>query len=184
MKRISFILILISTLIFALIFMGCEKDDICAEETPTTPQLVIRFYDVSEPDETKSVSGLLAYRSIDNMNIITGFEGESVSSRDSIAIPLPLETNTLNFVLHQDYGVDNNDTPDDTTDDTLLGNPDTITVTYEREDVYVSRACGFKTVFNNITFSVATDSENWIANSEIVIDNVETQNAAHVKVFH
>lgn len=180
MKYTKFITPII--IIIALVF-SCEKDDICAEETQTTPQLVIRFYDVNDTDETQTVLGLLAY-GLDDMNIPFGFQNEGVSTRDSIAIPLPLDTNTFSFVLHEDYEVDDNDTPDDTTDDTVLGNPDTITVTYEPEDVFVSRACGFKTVYNNITFTVTPDAENWIANSEIVINNVENQNAAHVQVFH
>jgi hypothetical protein len=31
--------------LFTVCFSSCEKDDICDANTPTTPQLVIEFYD-------------------------------------------------------------------------------------------------------------------------------------------
>jgi len=181
LKKISFVVS--SFLIVTLIILSCEKDDICAESTPTTPQLVIRFYDITNQDDTKSVTGLFAY-ALDDVNNIVPINGMSVETRDSIAIPLRTDMNSTRFVLHRDFDIDDNGTPDDNTDDFLLGNPETITVNYEAEDVYVSRACGFKTVFNTISFSVAIDGDNWIINSEIIITNVENENAAHVKVFH
>ena len=165
------------------IVLSCEKDDICAETTPTTPELIIRFFDVAAVDETKNVTNLLAYV-LDDDNFPIGIQGEFISSRDSIGIPLRTDMTSTRFVLHRDYEVDDNGTPDDPSDDFALGNPDVITVNYEPVEEYVSRACGFKTVFNNITFSVTLDGDNWIINSEIVNANVENENAAHVKVFH
>ena len=164
-------------------FQACEKDDICAENTPTTPHLIIRFYDLADTEEFKNVSGLFAYGLDDNNNAIP-LENIIVSSTDSIVIPLLTDMVSTRFVLHKDYGIDNNGTPDDETDDILLGNPEIITLNYEPEDVYVSRACGFKTVFNTIIFNVTIDGDNWILNSEVSNTTVENENAAHVKVFH
>lgn len=166
-------LLFICLLISIGFILSCEKDDICAEGTPTTPQLIIRFYDLSSQDDTKTVSGLFAYALDDQDNIIS-IDGLSQSTRDSIAIPLRTGMNATRFVLHRDYDAA----------EPLEGNPEEITVTYDREDVYVSRACGFKTIFNNITFNVAPDGDNWILNSEIINVNVENENQAHVKVFH
>ena len=177
-KHILFLLIALTAII-----LSCEKDDICAAETPTTPQLVLRFYDIASQDDTKVVTGLLAY-TFDDMDNVIAILGEGIATRDSIAIPLRTDMNSTNFVLHRDYEIDDNGTPDDETDDIILGNPELITVNYEREDVYVSRACGYKTIFNSISFSVESDTDNWIVNSQIINTNVENQNAAHVQVFH
>ena len=56
MKKIKILL-----LVFALGFISCERDDICAESTATTPQLIIEFYDASNPDDLKSVPRLTVY---------------------------------------------------------------------------------------------------------------------------
>lgn len=180
MKQASFQIIL---LFFSLFLFTCERDDICAESTPTTPHLVIRFYDIADNDQTKTVTGLLAYALDDNDNIIP-ILNESVLNRDSIAIPLRTDMNMSRFVLHKDYDIDDNGTPQDESDDIVMGNPELINLNYIREDVYVSRACGFKTVFNTFSFSVEQDTDNWIINSEIVIPDITDENQAHVKVYH
>lgn len=163
--------------------LSCEKDDICAEGTPTTPELIIRFYDLANQDETKTVAQLYAYV-LDDSNNAFNINGLTIATRDSIGLPLRTDDNSTRFVLHQDFDIDDNGTPDDDSDDIILGNPDVVTVNYEREDLYVSRACGYKTIFNNISFSVELDGDNWILNSDITSANVENENSAHVKVFH
>ena len=52
MKKIIALLLLFSAII------SCERDDICPESTPTTPRLIIRFYDNTELSETKRVINL------------------------------------------------------------------------------------------------------------------------------
>ncbi|MBT8254144.1 MAG: hypothetical protein HKN00_05605 [Flavobacteriaceae bacterium] len=162
-------------MLLVFLFNGCEKDDICAEATPTTPQLIIRFYDVASPEDLKSVTGLFAYALEDDGSIVP-IDGLAQNNTDSIAIPLRTDRTSTRFVLHKDFAIDNNGM--------LLGNPETITVNYTTDDVYVSRACGYKTVFLDMLFGVSLDTDNWIINSDVVNNNVENQNAAHVQVFH
>ena len=50
-------LLLLLGLTFSL--SSCEKDDICAESTPTTPKVVIEFYDAANPTTAKNVSNLV-----------------------------------------------------------------------------------------------------------------------------
>ncbi len=171
---------------FTLILLSlarCEKDDICPEETPTTPHLIIRFYDLADTESVKNVNSLFAY-ALDPNDEIINFADLNIASTDSIVIPL--QTNMMNtrFALHKDYAVDNNGTPEDPSDDMLLGNPDIITLSYQPEDVYVSRACGFRTVFNGIVFDVDLDGDNWIINSELQQVDIVNEFSAHVKVFH
>jgi hypothetical protein len=175
MKKISALLLLL-----LIIAPSCEKDDICAETTSTTPKLILRFYDITSQEDTKSATGLR----------VTGFDDDveisslNVVTTDSINLPLRTDVNVTKFTFHKDYEVDDNGTPDNPDDDIILGNPDIVTINYEREDVYVSRACGFKTIFNNLTFSVENDGDKWVLNYEIINSTVENEITAHVKILH
>ena len=55
MKKIVFITL---SLLIAVSFWNCEKDDICAEGTPVTPRLIIEFYDAANPSVLKNVTNL------------------------------------------------------------------------------------------------------------------------------
>ena len=53
-----------SILFLALFILGCERDDICADGTPTTPQLLIDFFDATDTETVKSVTRLSVYAEI------------------------------------------------------------------------------------------------------------------------
>lgn len=178
MKKIVVLLLLLA------LTTTCERDDICAAETPTTPQLIIRFFDIAEPDQTEQVPDLFVFGLDDDDNPIA-LQGISIADTDSIALPLKTDDIQTRFVLLRNAEVDDNGTADDSSDDFITGdNADTITVNYVTEEVYVSRACGFKTVFNELLFGSEIDSDNWIINSNVVINEVSNENQAHVQVFH
>ena len=101
-------------------------------------------------------------------------------------MPLKTTETITQYSLHKNYSVNDNGTPNDTTDDFLNGNEDIITIEYVTEEVYVSRACGFKTVFKNIRITVADDGDRWIQNYRSVDDNqiVENEDAPHFRLFH
>ena len=101
-------------------------------------------------------------------------------------LPLKTTETSTQFKLHQEYAYDNNGTPDDTSDDIISGNEDIITIAYATEEIYVSRACGFKTAFKNVTVNVEDDGDKWIQIIQSVNDNqsVEDETAAHFKIFH
>ena len=54
MKKIQLLFICL----FSISFSSCEKDDICEATTPTTPKLVIEFYDVLNRTVKKNVNNL------------------------------------------------------------------------------------------------------------------------------
>jgi len=168
MKKIIAIAILFSV-------FTCEKDDICSAETGTTPKLILRFYNIADQDETKAVPNLLVYGLNDFDEVILFDHIElSAANTDSIAIPLRTDVNFTRFVVHRDFEGDDFET----------GNIDVITANFEGENVYVSRACGYKTIFNNLALDLETDSENWVINSEILKTTIENETTAHVKIFH
>jgi hypothetical protein len=161
----------------------CEKDDICAEGSAVTPQLIVSFYDETNPTQKKTVNNLyvVGYNS-DNQMVTFASTGEE--TRDSILVPLRTDANITKIGFHRDYEIDDNDTPDDPSDDIILGNEDLIDFGYTRSDVYVSRACGFIANYLGLNATLDPDSDNWILNTEIVKENVENEIEAHVKVYH
>jgi hypothetical protein len=166
---------IIALLLLCFVITNCEKDDICSADTGTTPKLILRFYDIADEEETKSVPNLLVY-GVNDVDEIVLFDhiGLTAANKDSIAIPLRTDGNATRFVLHRDFE----------NDDFNTGNFDVITANYIDEQVYVSRACGFKTIYNELALDVEPDSDNWVLNSEIINTTVENETTAHVKIYH
>jgi len=146
----------LSLIILSLLFLAsCEKDDFCIN--PVTPKLVIRFYDAGNPQETKTVSNLTVWAS--------GFDTiyNNVST-DSIAIPLDVASTDIIYNFSQG------------------GTHDQIAFFYEVEEEFVSRSCGFRAIFNNIT---TIDSFTWIdSTSPNTITSITDETEAHLKIYH
>lgn len=155
-------------MLFAVSFWNCEKDDICAETTPSTPKLVVQFYDTSNPTTLKNVTNLGVFEP----TFTTGFSFNAVSS-----IKIPLRTNqnstAIRFVL--------NGSDTDTTNDLF----NDITFNYTTKQIYISRACGYKSNFNldNAILADVPTLPNWISSVEIIQPNVENENETHVKIY-
>lgn len=162
--------------------ISCERDDICPDATPTTPSLILRAYDFSNQENRKNVFGL-RIQGINNNDVLTGY---NIVTTDSIVLPLRTDTIATQFKLHKEYTFDDNGTPEDTSDDIYGGNEDIITIKYATEQVFVSRACGYKTIFKNVTLTIVPDSNNWIKSRQSANDNqsVEDETAAHFNIYH
>ena len=167
MKRIIF-------LVLILILPACEPDDICSESTQTTSPLVITFFNIENISNTKTVPGLFAV-GLDSEGNEVVIDGEIVSSRDKISLPLDVSQSQTQFKLYQNYSV---------IDGVVQGNPDTITITYNSESVYISRACGFKNVFTIQSFEIQSDLDQWMIVSSISINEVVNQNETNVEILH
>jgi len=160
--------------LFLIVILSCEKDDICPETTQTTPRLVIEFYDLTNPDVLLQVPGLYAIGlSTDGIEI--PINNEIVTTRSSIALPLKTNDTETEFILYKSY---------DIVDGEVIGNPDRIKVTYESENVYVSRSCGYKTNFDIQAFAISTDSDQWMISFDILINKITNENDIHVKILH
>ena len=181
MKYFKYLILTTITIIIG-VNLSCERDDICPESTPTTPRLVIDAYDVDNVDDKKNVPGLLII-GVDNDNALPGY---TITSTSSIKLPLRTDANFTQYILIKDATINDNGTPNDTSDDTIEGNYDTITINYLREEVYVSRACGYKTIFNNINLTVETDTDNWIKSRiPLIEDNIiDNEAETHFNIFH
>jgi hypothetical protein len=69
-------------------------------------------------------------------------------------------------------------------DGIIQGNPDIISINYNTESIYVSRACGYKNNYSINDLNIDNDIDLWIVFSEVIINQVENENVAHVQIFH
>lgn len=163
MKKIAFIAL---SLLVAVSFWNCEKDDICAEGTPVTPRVIIEFFDAADPETPKNVTNLGV--------IASGFtEGFAFNGTNKIEVLLRtnVDTTDLDFVLN---GADN----DPANDETI-----TLTFNYERSNVFISRACGYKTIFNLTNVLPNDFTGTWISNLTIEQPNIINENETHIKIY-
>lgn len=184
MKKIVSLLLLCLTLV-----MSCERDDICPEDLPTTPRLIIDFMDALNPESSKNVFGLRVEDADDDTRVLERFDDTTLSQ-----LILPLKTTELSpgqfltqYRIYESYNdFDDNGTPNDTTDDIALENPDVISISYTRTDIYVSRACGYKSIFENVQINIEADSNNWIQSAVSINENqiVADETATHFNLFH
>jgi len=149
-------------LLIALLISSCEKDDFCIE--PITPNMIIRFYNATNISETKAVNDLTI--NISNLDSIY-----TNVSLDSVVIPLDVTSNQIIYNFSSG------------------SNLDILTIDYEIEEVFVSRSCGFKAIFNNVTIT-SDVSNDWIIGltetleNTITIPTINDESAAHVQIFH
>jgi hypothetical protein len=184
-----------------ILFPNCERDDICSADTSTTPRLLIEFTDIVNQDELKTVPGLTVYgdrpditipdnEDISGAILIEPFETGRLFNRSTNSAKPPLiigeegiET-TARFVFERrtDLRLDQ--------DDQTESNPDIVEVSYVTEYVYVSRACGFKSIFTTLRVNVIPDEDNWILGVSFPDNNstdnitIENENSTHVNLLH
>ena len=178
MKKVFFLLLVIG---FGL--AGCEKDDICDPATPTTPRLVIQFFDQNNVTLPRRVTNLKIIG--DGVADDVGVPNEQGGQvwNDTIAY-VPLRVNAdatkFRFVLNADDNVAANDITD------------VLDFNYSRLDTYVSRACGFKTTFD--LFGTSSDpfilngipnstEGNWIDHIEVLQPNINDENETHIRIY-
>ena len=157
MKRFHYL-----TALVILFTFGCEPDDICLENTPGTPSLVVVFYDHTQPDVKKQVADLEIKGAAVDLVFHTG-------TTDSIAIPIKTIENNTSFDFKS------------TQDTTTL--TDLLQFTYAADDQFISRACGFKTTYEDLEISVENPL-NWIKGFEIINTSISDINNTHVKILH
>ncbi len=176
MKKIFLVLLV------AFSFSSCEKDDICDAATSTTPRLVIEFYDSLIATPTlKNLTNLKAVASgmsdgvVFNTTLSVTNPLRYITNTSKIYLPLDPSESTTTYTLTNNFG-------------DVTANADVLTFHYTAKDVYVSRACGYKYLFN-ITNNNTNDNilapsiDNWIKNIIIVKPNLETENEVHIKIF-
>jgi len=183
MKKIISVLLL-----FTFGLSSCEKDDICDANTPTTPRLVISFYDIADPSLAKNVRNLKVIGVGEENGIVFNETGTDTTryqtSATTISIPLKVnaKTVTYRFILN------------DSDEDPGIINTDVLTFNYTTNNIFVSRACGFKTNFTLDPVSdvdpitspfVQTDPDldgRWMQLVKVKNRNIEFENETHIEI--
>ena len=165
---------IISGIVILTMILACESDDICIDEI--SPYFIIRFYDADDPVFNKKVLNIKV-----ELGGIDGFyedDGKTITEfTDSIAIPIKVTEDITKFkitVLQSDE-LGN-----------LVENEDVFDLTYTRENFFVSRSCGYKTLFYDAVTHLKNDEDNWIKLIVPTADplNIDKQDAAHVEIYH
>lgn len=150
--------------IIALIAISCERDDICAASTPTTPVLTIGFQDADNTTEDKEL----------NITIYKVDNSDSLAYTSASTIEIPLRTDTTATVLVFVKNPNNRVAAEDP------NNADTVTFKYTPQEEFISRACGYRVSFSNLTIQNNPGSDGrWIddiiINTRTITNNDTTQ---------
>ena len=165
-KRIVLIPVL---MLIGLFSWNCEKDDICSENTPTTPRLIMQFYSIDNSTIEKEVSSLLvtANNGQDTLDIFT--------ATSKIELPLRTAADLTQYA----FTINSNSTAFD--------NTDVLTFNYTRDDIFVSRACGYKSVFMlDPTTPFVQDNGpdlQWMQNVTVEQSNILNEDEVHISVL-
>lgn len=156
-------------LIVSFLFLGCERDDICSEAFQVTPKLIIEFYDINDQEDPKNVADLSIFA--------VGSE-DTISFGNTNRIEIPLQTNqesTRYAFVRQ------------ATSEEFI-NLDEINFTYVTQDIYVNRACGYKTEFLDFqAVRIIEDNpeNNWMRSLNVQQTFInEDQDEPHLFIFH
>ena len=165
-------LLLFSIISLSFAFTNCEKDDLCDSATPITSRLVLEFFDETTPSLPKNVKNLKVFAE-GRTDSIGFYNGTNI-------IKLPLQTTqtstTYKLVLNSNSTTD-------------IVNTDFLKVNYSLENVFVSRACGYKSVFqlNPVGAVERTDTSPidgfWMKSILVINRTIESENETHIKVY-
>lgn len=152
------ILLLVTLFAFGF-FTNCEKDDICTEKV-LTPRVIIKFYNHNETNKVKSATNLKVW-----------VEGKDTIyknvTKDSIYLPLNTFTNNTKFFMSVNDSID------------------TFIIKYKKNNVFVSRSCGYKTIFTTQNDSIE-NTTFWMNNAKTInpIQLIENESQTHIKIYH
>lgn len=165
MKKSILFLLLITTI---MALPSCERDEICID--PITPKMIVAFYDVDNTENKKSVNNL----AIEILDVAIENKSLDTIGRESIAIPLNIYDVQTAIVFTAN------------SKDSLLIKRDTILITYQTEEVFVGRSCGYKSVFKNVNIdrNFGNPNNRWIKSLAIEEKEIENENKAHVTILH
>src|SRR5690554_4383508 len=128
-KKIALLLLAIG------ILLSCTRDDLCPANTATTPSMVVVFNDFQNTDTRKTVEGLRVETDDLERKVVV-----ARSTKDSIVLPLNVNGQETAYRFIKTTITET---------DTIL-KIDNILFTYDKNDVYINRACGFRAEFRNV----------------------------------
>lgn len=153
-----------------VLLSACEKDDICAGNEFVTPNVVIELYDRLESETPKRAVKIAA--------IANGFNDTLFFTNSTkIELPLQINTNETSWKLRLYELTPTNDT---------IHKADELRFNYTPEALYVSKACGYKTIFHDFsTVRVPnTTGNSWIQSIYRATNELTTNEHAHIHLYY
>lgn len=175
MKKI----ILSFILVFSIGFSSCEKDDICDGSIPTTARMVVSFYDFNDPSTPKTVTNLKIIAEGMTEGISNKTYSTTILNEDKAYIPLKTDADLVRFSFILNF---DNANP-------VLTNEDIIRFDYSREEIFISRACGFKTKFTLDEINPFTHDDGplndakWIKAISVKNYIINNENETHLEIY-
>ena len=165
MKNILFLSLL-------LWLVGCENDDICADEV-LTPRLIIRVHDKTTPRRTKTVNNLLVMGK-DRYQII-----QPIATTDSLVLPLKLTSGETSFLLAKDAVIDS-------TGVLVSGSVSELKITATPYQEFLSKGCGYRVTYNDLsaTFSSVDGYTSWIERVHVLFRKLDNEKKASIHIFY
>ena len=152
-----------------LISLSCERDDICAASTPTTPALTIGFLSNENINENKPI----------NITVYKPDYSDSLVFSNASSIQVPLRTDTTATVLVFTKNPNNlvaTEDPD---------NSDTLTFIYTTQEEFISSACGYRVIFTNLSILNNPGSDGrWIDDINFTTRTISDEDTTQVSISH
>lgn len=147
------------------ILWSCEEDDICTEGK--SPRMFLRFENFAEADSAR-MDSIFIWR----QNATDAFElymaRSKTGARDSALVPLPItEVNEAQFIISPRRHV--------------ISMYDTLTVTYQRELEFGSKACGYRVNYLDAAYSV---TNHFFVASEEIDTNITDEETPDLLLYY
>ncbi len=146
-------------LVLTLIFLSCEKDDICIEGSENTNRITIGFID----NETKNLTGI-------NLSLIKGINNDSILSESfsgaELKLPLMVNSNETKYIIEKNKI------------------KDTLIIYHQTSHLYLNRSCGFKSNFLIKSETEILKESGWIREISIVQDSIFNEEKTNIHIYY
>lgn len=159
-------------LLILLALTACEKDDICPEDTDTTPLIYVKFYRVDDQNQNNTTGNVYAKA--------LGFNDTIFRKGSEIKLPLQISKEETTWVLTLESLNDENQ---------MIVRHDTLKFLYRPRTEYLNKACGYRTTFvlnEETKMPILNDNKqgNWISIYELQTSFIENEQEEHLKIFY
>lgn len=165
LKRLKIVQLFLFGLIFST-FTGCEEDDVCLEFV--TPRLTVGILNFA--DNQPLTDSIFVERIDADGNIIDTVFADRT---DSIQIPLSMTQNQSRFNFYRSQ---------------IAGSPknvkDIVTVTHSIENVFVSKACGMKSEYRDVSYDATLNQIRNIEANEENPNEITDETLTNLFVFY
>ncbi len=144
--------------LLVIIFLGCEKDDICIEGSENTSRITLGFVDYKTKGP-KDIS-LESIRGIGIDSIIEGING------NYLKFPLMVNSNITKYVFEYNQTLD------------------TLTIHHRTIHKYLNRSCGYVSNFIVKSDTEISKNHGWIREVSILNDSIFNEEKTNILIHY